>query len=908
MITNLLPATAGTLSATISRGSITSDGKVWTVGNLGVGAAANATIVVLPTAAGTLTATTMAAGNQFDPIPANNVATVSTVVGPAADLSIGISEYPNPAVVTSNLTYVFSVSNAGPSTATGVAVIGTLPASVNPVSTNASQGLAAISGTTLTWNLGTLNRGSAATLTIVGRTTTGGTFLATANVAGSEPDPNLANNSASLTTVVAQPGVTLVSAGATLTSESFVPPNGAIDVGETVTVILRLRNSSNSATLNLVGTLSATNGVVPVPPNNPQTYGVVAASGFPVGRSFSFTANGTNGQTISAVLQLQDGTNAYPPVSFPFTLSTAHTFANTNTILVPDPDAPNPPWPIQSGPGKPYRRPDVGDLGGVLGKVTVTVSHLTHTYPGDVNLLLVSPNGTSALLMSHAGNLPATNAPGLVLTFDDSAPSPLPADGQLYSGTWQATVYSPDVQLGGFPAPAPAGPYQSALSVFNAGYPTGTWSLYVFDDAGGDSGAISNGWSMTLSTITPVNQLVDLGVSGVASPSSALAGAPVTYTFTVANNGPSPATSVAFTNALPVGLALVSATPSQGVVLTNGNTVLANLGTLATGAVATVTVVAIPSPTLLPAGINSVPLTNAASAWPVETDPSPPNNTAPVVTTILRPVADLSLSQANAPDPVFLGNPLTNTIAVTNLGSEAALDVVLTDPLPTNIRLVSFSSTVGSSTTNGGTLTCSLGTVGPNMGATLTVVLIPLSPSLTNYVYTNAGPVTNISTAYTNAIPPWYIQATNSGPFYVYTNAGPVTSTNISTAYTNAIPPWYIQATNSGPLYVYTNAGPVTNISAVYTNPPPAWYNSTNWYIQTTNMVLTNFVSVTTASQNTGDNSTATNVTVRGPAPDIIPAGALLTHETPPVNALIRPRRDRDGFLWPGQRWLARHL
>src|ERR1019366_8564063 len=98
-------------------------------------------------------------------------------------------------------------------------------------------------------------------------------------------------------------GVAIAVAGATLTSESFLPPNGAIDIGETVSVILRLRNVSNVSTLNLVGTLLATDGVAPTAPTT-QTYGVLAPSGFPVGRVFTFTASGTNGQTIHPTLQL----------------------------------------------------------------------------------------------------------------------------------------------------------------------------------------------------------------------------------------------------------------------------------------------------------------------------------------------------------------------------------------------------------------------------------------------------------------------------------------------------------------------------------------------------------------------------------------------------------------------------
>ena len=47
-----------------------------------------------------------------------------------------------------------------------------------------------------------------------------------------------------------------------------------------------------------------------------------------------------------------------------------------------------------------------------------------------------------------------------------------------------------------FPAPVPSG--SSLLSFFNGTSPNGTWSLYVFDDLGGDIGSIDGGWDLTI--------------------------------------------------------------------------------------------------------------------------------------------------------------------------------------------------------------------------------------------------------------------------------------------------------------------------------------------------------------------------------------------------------------------------
>ena len=220
-----------------------------------MGASATATITVTPTAEGLITATATAGATEFDPVTANNTATVTTTVGPAADLAISLTGFPNPVVAGSNVTYTIAVTNQGPSTATGVIVNDPLPAPVTVLSTNATQGTISISNRTLIWTLGTLTNGANATLTIVAATTTNGTLTTTATVPATQADPNPANNSATATTtVVAAPFVSIVPAGATLTYESG-PTNGAIDLGETVTVVLRLRNAGNSSTTQSGGHL-----------------------------------------------------------------------------------------------------------------------------------------------------------------------------------------------------------------------------------------------------------------------------------------------------------------------------------------------------------------------------------------------------------------------------------------------------------------------------------------------------------------------------------------------------------------------------------------------------------------------------------------------------------------------------
>src|SRR5262249_16767378 len=153
----------------------------------------------------------------------------------------------------------------------------------------------------------------------------------------------------------------------------------------------------------------------------------------------------------------------------------------------------------------------VSGLTGVVGKVTATLSNLSHTYPSDIDALLVAPAGQKTILMSGAGAAVA-NAD---VTFDDGAAAPVPDNtGEISPGTYQPADYYPGWNL---PAPAPAGPYPAAMSALNSPTANGAWSLYVDDHSAGDAGSIAGGWSLTLTTISPVNQLADLGITAAAS-------------------------------------------------------------------------------------------------------------------------------------------------------------------------------------------------------------------------------------------------------------------------------------------------------------------------------------------------------------------------------------------------------
>jgi hypothetical protein len=115
--------------------------------------------------------------------------------------------------------------------------------------------------------------------------------------------------------------------------------------------------------------------------------------------------------------------------------------------------------------------------------VNLTLHDFSHQFPLDVDIMLVSPGGRNALVMSDVGgNLPGDEAAvsGLALTLDDEADESLPVDARLTSGTFRPVE---DEDADDFPAPAPAPSGRIALSTLDGINPNGQWRLFVVDDS-----------------------------------------------------------------------------------------------------------------------------------------------------------------------------------------------------------------------------------------------------------------------------------------------------------------------------------------------------------------------------------------------------------------------------------------
>ena len=620
------------------------------------------------------------------------------------DLAVQAAAAPEPVGVGVNLTYGISVTNTRPTAATGVWLTNVLPAGVAYLSSTVSQGTVTNWNGTLFFNLGTVTNGAVVQATVVVTPFTPGPLTNTFGVTSAIVDINPTNNLAFVASTVVNPAPYLVAAGAQLLSEGNAPPNHGIDPGETVTVSFGLLNRGSLDTANLVATLQPGNGVTA--PGGPQVYGVVPAFGQQsLVRPFAFTAQGAPGSVITATLRLQDDSGDLGFVSFNFTLSGSGAFVSGSSILIND-AAPATPYPSIL---------NVSNLVGVIDKVTVKLSKFAHTFPKDVNALLVGPSGSSVMLMSHAGS--EYGVTNLILTFDQAAAG-LPGNAALASGTYQPTSFPPGAIL---PAPAPPGGYGASLDLLRGGNPNGAWRLFVQDDAGSDHGVILGGWSLTFNTVSLVNSNADLVVALVGAPDSVVVGTPVTYTATVTNLGRDLASGVVLDNLLPAGMDLLQVTNTQGSITTNGGQLVASLGTLPAGGGAKVTILARPTTV----GSKTVSCGAAAN----ELDVNLLNNTASVVTPVAATTADLAVQMTGSPSPAVQGGSLVYTITVTNQGPYPAAGVWVTNTLHPGDLLVSSSPSQGTNAlVTGGRVICWLGSL-PVAGSA--VVIVTATPMTT---------------------------------------------------------------------------------------------------------------------------------------------------------------------------------
>src|SRR5205085_7902073 len=137
----------------------------------------------------------------------------------------------------------------------------------------------------------------------------------------------------------------------------------------------------------LVGTLQSTGGVSN--PSSPQSYGVIGSNST-ASQPFTFTVNAACGSSLTLTLALKDGATNLGSITYGLQVGAnsqiSTSFSNATSITIPG-----------SGTGSTSGAPAsvypsnvaVSGLTGTVSNITVTLKGLNHTFPSDVDMLLV---------------------------------------------------------------------------------------------------------------------------------------------------------------------------------------------------------------------------------------------------------------------------------------------------------------------------------------------------------------------------------------------------------------------------------------------------------------------------------------------------------------------------------------
>jgi uncharacterized repeat protein (TIGR01451 family) len=269
--------------------------------------------------------------------------------------------------------------------------------------------------------------------------------------------------------------------------------------------------------------------------------------------------------------------------------------------------------------------------------------------------------------------------------------------------------------------------------------------------------ATTNNFNQPISSSTTVATSVgptsDLAVTKTHAPDPVVAGAEFVYTVTLTNNGPSTAQMVELVDNLPPYQSIVSAQ-----VIANPDQNGAPAFTCAPSTVAgtpphaqlTCTADELPpnkkqDGTVNPAGtvtfkirVLQDPFTpqptpisyqNCVSATSMSFDPVTGNSINVCDTVNVIFLADLAITKSDDPDPVIAGQTLTYSIEATNGGASAALNMKITDSLPSGTVFISAAASAGATLTtpavgaNGAVTATWAGLTGPGASRTLTIVV-----------------------------------------------------------------------------------------------------------------------------------------------------------------------------------------
>ncbi len=405
--------------------------------------------------------------------------------------------------------------------------------------------------------------------------------------------------------------------------------------------------------------------------------------------------------------------------------------------------------------------------GTVLSNTATITSTTSDPSPGDESDTETTTVGTaSADLSTTKTDSPDPITPGSNLTYTitvtnagPSTASTVQLSDALPAGTTFVSLSSP----GGWSCTTPAAGANGTITCNIATLAPGSavFTLIANVDPSTTTGTVLSNTATASSTTsdpstgneadteltTVATASADLLIAKVDTPDPVAPGANISYAISLTNNGPSTASNVQWSDALPAGTTFVSLAQPGGwtcttpAVGTNGTVTCSN-ALMVPGTEAFTLVVRV-----APSTAESTAISNTVNVASSTTDPSTGNESGSAQTTVGAASADLAITKVDTPDPVTPGTNLTYTITVTNNGPSDASTVQLSDTLPAGTTFVSLSSPGGWSCTTpavgaGGTIDCSIATFVPG-NAVFTLVVHVDSTVATATVLSNTATVSS---------------------------------------------------------------------------------------------------------------------------------------------------------------------
>jgi uncharacterized repeat protein (TIGR01451 family) len=601
-------------------------------------------------------------------------AAVPITVAPTTDLTETIATSSSPLLLGGQETYTVTIANTGTTDDTNVVYTGLLDTNSTFVSASATLADSSVitpsqANGIITANLGTIPAGQSATVTIVVTANSTGEITLTSTALGDLIDTTPANNTDVLTTVTVNPAANLQ-----LTIASNPNP---VAVGTNLTYVITIVDIGPNDATNAIAsvTLPASVSIVNVNPSQGDftengnvisfTLGDIAAFG-----SASITIDVTPNQAGQISTTATTSSDVADPDSGDNTKTNVTSVQQAVNLAVAASAAPNP-----------------GTAGQLL-TFNLTVS----------NGPLAGSSISDATAVVVRDTLPANIDPSVILVN--------PSQGTFTIANGVVTINFGTITVGQAPPTA-----SITVKPLSSGFYTNSATV-------SDAAEINVGTGPTTATTTVPVSPSDLSVTVVASPTTAAVNASLTYTVTVTNNGPAAAPGVVLVDALP---GAIMASPlfsaSQGTVSIAGSRITVNVGTLAAGHSATLTIVVVPT--------LSGPIDDIAGVASANVDPNTANNIF-TNTTLVSPV-NLVVSGVASLQTAFQGDPLVYGFTVYNAGPAMSIGTGINIAIPANSNFVSSFTTQGFTgySTAFHILSAAIGNLAPGAFTTVFVTVIP---------------------------------------------------------------------------------------------------------------------------------------------------------------------------------------